>query len=102
MDDEKQQLDQTIVSARDRVGDRIDELDRRLRKQLDIKTIAAEHAPQLVAGGAVVGLLVGFGFPKLFKRVIQIGIPVAVLAYSVKKAKASHDAADAEVGYGEI
>ena len=37
MDDEKQQLDQTIVSARDRVGDRIDELDRRLREQLDFK-----------------------------------------------------------------
>jgi hypothetical protein len=100
MDDEKQQLDHTIVSARDRVGDRIDELDRRLRKQLDFKTIASEHAPQLVAGGAVVGLLVGFGFPKLFKRVIQIGLPVAVLAYSVKKVKASRDAADAS--YSEI
>jgi hypothetical protein len=100
MDDEKQQLDHTIVSARDRVGDRIDELDRRLRKQLDLKTIASNHAPQLVAGGAVVGLLVGFGFPKLFKRVIQIGIPVAVLAYSVKKAKANHDADGA--GYSEI
>ncbi|MBV8543617.1 MAG: hypothetical protein JO088_02630 [Acidobacteria bacterium] len=92
MDDEKQQLDQTIVSARDRVGDRIDELDRRLRKQLDFKGIASEHAPQLVAGGAVVGLLVGFGFPKLFKRVIQIGLPVALVAYGVKKAKANHDA----------
>jgi hypothetical protein len=100
MDDEKQQLDQTIVSARDRVGDRIDELDRRLRKQLDFKTIASKHAPQLVAGGAVVGLLVGFGFPKLFKRVIQIGLPVALVAYGVKKAKANHDGADA--GYGEI
>jgi len=100
MDDEKQELDHTIVSARDRVGDRIDELDRRLRKQFDFQTIASEHAPQLVAGGAVVGLLVGFGFPKLFKRVIQIGLPVAVLAYSVKKAKANHDGADAS--YGEI
>ena len=91
MDEEKQQLDHTIVSARDRVGDRIDELDRRLRKQLDFKTMASEHAPQLVAGGAVVGLLVGFGFPKLFKRVIQIGLPIAVVAYGVKKAKANHD-----------
>lgn len=94
MDEEKQQLDHTIVSARDRVGDRIDELDRRLRKQLDFKTIASEHAPQLVAGGAVVGLLVGFGFPKLFKRVIQIGLPIAVVAYGVKKAKANHDGAE--------
>jgi hypothetical protein len=100
MDDEKQQLDQSIESARDRVGDRIDELDRRLRKQFDLKTIASEHAPQLVAGGAVVGLLVGFGFPKLFKRVIQIGLPVAVLAYTVKKAKANHDGDGA--GYQEI
>src|SRR3954468_16415941 len=98
MDDDKQQLDHTIVSARDRVGDRIDELDRRLRKQFDFKTIASEHAPQLVAGGAVIGVLVGFGFPKLFKRVIQIGLPVAVLAYTVKKARASHDGDSA--GYG--
>ncbi len=85
MDDEKQQLDQTIEGARDRVGDRIDELDRRIRKQLDVKSIAAEHAPQLVAGGAVVGFLVGFGFPKVVKRVLQIAIPVAIIAVRVNK-----------------
>jgi hypothetical protein len=89
MDDEKQQLDQTIESARDRVGDRIDELDRRIRKQLDVKSIAAEHAPQLVAGGAVVGFLVGFGFPKVVKRVLQIGIPVALIAVRVKKMRSN-------------
>lgn len=91
MDDEKQQLDQTIESARDRVGDRIDELDRRIRKQLDIKSIAAEHAPQLVAGGAVVGFLVGFGFPKVVKRVLQIGIPVALVAMRVNKMRSNGD-----------
>ena len=91
MDDEKQQLDQTIESARDRVGDRIDELDRRIRKQLDIKGIAAEHAPQLVAGGAVVGFLVGFGFPKVVKRVLQIGIPVALIAVRVNKMRSNGD-----------
>ncbi|MDP9361840.1 MAG: hypothetical protein M3P29_10350 [Acidobacteriota bacterium] len=85
MDDEKQQLDQTIVSARDRVGDRIDELDRRIRKQLDVRSIAAAHAPKLVAGGAVAGFLVGFGFPKVVKRILQIGIPVALVALQVKK-----------------
>jgi len=85
MGDEKQQLDQTIVSARDRVGDRIDELDRHIRKQLDVKSIASEHATELVAGGAVVGFLVGFGFPKVVKRLLQIGIPVAVVAMQVKK-----------------
>jgi hypothetical protein len=97
--DEKKQLDHTIVTARDRVGDRIDELDRRLRTQLDFKSMAAEHAPQIVAGGAVIGLLVGFGFPKLFKRAIQIGIPVAVIAYGVKKARA---ASDGSAGYAEL
>jgi hypothetical protein len=85
MDDEKQQLDQTIVSARDRVGDRIDELDRRIRKQLDVKSIASEHATELVAGGAVIGFLVGFGFPKVVKRILQIGIPVTLIAMQVKK-----------------
>jgi hypothetical protein len=85
MGEEKQQLDQTIVSARDRVGDRIDELDRHIRKQLDVKSIASEHATELVAGGAVVGFLVGFGFPKVVKRLLQIGIPVAVVAMQVKK-----------------
>ena len=87
MDDEKQQLDQTIVGARDRVGDRIDELDRRIRRQLDVKSIASEHAPQLVIGGAVVGFLVGFGFPKVIKRVLQIGIPVVLVAMQVKKTR---------------
>ena len=89
MDDEKQQLDQTIEGARDRVGDRIDELDRRIRKRLDITSIAAEHAPQLVAGGAVVGFLVGFGFPKVVKRVLQIAIPVAIIAVRVNKMRSS-------------
>jgi hypothetical protein len=87
MDDEKQQLDQTIEGARDRVGDRIDELDRRIRKQLDIKSIASEHAPQLVAGGAVAGFLVGFGFPKVIKRVLQIAIPVVLIAVKVNKSR---------------
>jgi hypothetical protein len=90
MDDEKQQLDQTIEGARDRVGDRIDELDRRIRKRLDIKSIASEHAPQLVAGGAVVGFLVGFGFPKVIKRVLQIAIPVAIIAVRVNKMRGTN------------
>ena len=85
MDDEKKQLDQTIEGARDRVGDRIDELDRRIRQKLDFQSIASEHAPQLVAGGAVIGFLVGFGFPKVVKRVLQIGIPVVLIAVRVNK-----------------
>lgn len=85
MDDEKKELDETIEGARDRVGDRIDELDRRIRKRLDFKSIASEHAPQLVAGGAVAGFLIGFGFPKVVKRIIQIGIPVVLIAVRVNK-----------------
>jgi hypothetical protein len=85
MDDEKQELDQTIAGARDRVGDRIDELDRHIRRKLDVQSIASEHAPQLVVGGAAIGFLVGFGFPKVVKRLLQIGIPVAIVAMQVKK-----------------
>ena len=85
---EKENIERAIVKARSGVGESIDELDRQLRKTLDIQTIASEHAPQLVAGGAVVGFLVGFGFPKLLKRALQVGVPLALMAYGVKQAKA--------------
>jgi len=84
---EKQQLEHTIVSARDGVSERIDELDRRLRSTLDVKSAASEHAPQIIAGGAAVGFLVGFGFPKVFKRIIQIGVPLALVAWKVKQSR---------------
>jgi len=87
-DQEKQDIEREINRARDGIGDRIDELDTKLRRQLDFATMASEHAPQLMAGGAVVGFLVGFGFPKALKRVIQIGVPIALAAY---KAKQIHD-----------
>lgn len=85
---EKENIERAIVKARNGVGASIDELDRQLRKTLDVQAIASEHAPQLVAGGAVVGFLVGFGFPKLFKRALQVGVPLALMAYGVKEAKA--------------
>jgi hypothetical protein len=94
---EKKEIEREIERARDGVGDRIDELDRRLRTQLDFKSMASEHAPQLITGGAVVGFLIGFGFPRLFKRAIQIGVPIAVIAYKVKQ---SRD--DAAPAYDEI
>jgi len=52
---EKQNVERAIVAARDGIGQSIDELDRELRRTLDVKSLAAKHAPQLVAGGAVVG-----------------------------------------------
>jgi hypothetical protein len=88
--DEKQQIEQQIERARDGVGDRIDEIDRRLRTTFDVRTLAREHAPQLIAGGAVLGFLVGFGLPKALKKLIGIGIPVALIAYKVKQARDSN------------
>jgi len=87
--EEKRSIEQEIERARDGVSDRIDELDSKLRKQLDVKSAASEHAPQLMAGGAVVGFLVGFGFPKTLKRLIQVGVPLVVLAYKVKQSRRS-------------
>src|SRR5258708_35887915 len=91
MDDEKRQLKQTFESAGAGGGARTNERARRSRRRLDIKTIAAEHAPQLVAGGAVVGFLVGFGFPKVVKRVLQIRIPIAIVAARVNKMRSNGD-----------
>jgi hypothetical protein len=87
VDTEKKEVNRAIERARDGVSERIDELDRRLRKSLDVQTFAREHAPQLIAGGAVVGFLVGFGFPKPLKRLLQFGVPIAVIAYKVKQAR---------------
>lgn len=86
-DTDKKEVERAIERARDGVSDRIDELDRRLRSQLDVKSYASEHAPQLIAGGAVVGFLVGFGFPKLLRRVIALGVPIALIAYKVKQSR---------------
>jgi len=85
----KTDIEREIERARDNVGVHIDELDRKLRTQLDLKTMAQEHAPQIAIGGAVLGFLVGFGLPKGLRRVIKIGVPLALIAVKVKK---SHDA----------
>jgi hypothetical protein len=85
--EEKQQIEQQIERARDGVGDRIHELDQRLRTTLDFKTLAREHAPQIIAGGAAIGFLIGFGFPKPLRRLIQVGIPVALIAWKVKQSR---------------
>ena len=88
---EKQTIEHEIERARDGIGSGIDELDRKLRSTLDFQTFASQHAPQLVAGGAVVGFLVGFGFPKPLRRLIQFGVPVALIAYKVKQARDNAD-----------
>jgi hypothetical protein len=87
MDEQKEHIQRAIVRARDGVGDRIDELDRHLRTNLDPKTIARTYAPHLIAGGAVLGVVVGFGFPKVFRKLITWGVPIGIIAMTVKNAR---------------
>jgi hypothetical protein len=86
-DEQKRDIETQIVRARDGVGDRIDELDRHLRTNLDPKTLARTYAPHLIAGGAVLGLVVGFGLPKVFRKVVTWGVPIAILAVTIKNAR---------------
>lgn len=89
--DQKEYIERAIVQARDGVGDRIDELDRHLRTNLNPTTIARTYAPHLIAGGAVVGVIVGFGLPKIFRKVVTWGVPLAILAMTIKNAREARD-----------
>lgn len=86
-DPEKQSIERAIVRARDGIGDRIDELDHHLRTNLNPTTLARSYAPQIIAGGAVLGLIVGFGMPKILRRVVTWGVPIAILAVTIKNAR---------------
>ncbi|HUP50428.1 MAG TPA: hypothetical protein VNA04_16760 [Thermoanaerobaculia bacterium] len=87
MDRQKKTIEREIERARDGVSERIDELDRRLRTSLDVRSALSEHAPKIVAGGAVVGFLAAFGFPRLFRKALKIGIPIALVSLAVMKAR---------------
>ncbi|HUP58813.1 MAG TPA: hypothetical protein VNA69_00185 [Thermoanaerobaculia bacterium] len=88
---EKETIQRSIVRARDGVGDRIDELDRHLRSNYDPKTLARTYAPHLIAGGAVLGVIIGFGFPKVFRRVITWGVPIAIIGMTIRNARDGAD-----------
>jgi hypothetical protein len=90
-DEEKQSIERAIDRARDGVGERIDELDRHLRTNYDPRSLAKEYAPQIIAGGAVLGAVFGFGLPKVFRRLITWGVPVAILAMTIKSAREADD-----------
>lgn len=94
----RQHIELAIERARDGVGERIDEIDRRLRGSLDLKGKASEHAPQLLIGGAAVGFLLGFGFPRALLRIVQIVVPLAVVTKLVK-ARMGAESEDDEDGF---
>jgi hypothetical protein len=85
IEQEKREVEQAIERARDGVSDRIDELDARLRTSFNLQQVASEHAPAIVAGGAVLGFLAGFGFPKPLRRAVQLGVPLALFAMKMRK-----------------
>lgn len=89
----KQHIERAIGRARSGVSENIDELDRRLRGQLDVKKKIADMAPQFLAAGAVVGFLVGFGVPKVLKKAITIGVPI-FLALRIAKAQSEAELED--------
>lgn len=80
----KEHIEVAIERARDGMSERIDEIDQRLRASLDFKQIAGDHAPQLLAAGAAVGFLVGFGAPKVLTRALQLAVPIAIAVKVVK------------------
>jgi hypothetical protein len=84
---ERVDIERAIESARDGVSGGIDQLDRRLRQSLDFRSMAADHAPQLVAGAAVVGFFLGFGVPKTLSRLVQIAVPIVMVAVKIRSAK---------------
>lgn len=85
--DEKDHIQRAIVRARDGIGERIDELDRHLRTTLDPQILASNYAPYLVAGGAAFGVVAGLGMPRVLRRLITWGVPFAILALTIKKAR---------------
>ncbi|MGA7617642.1 MAG: hypothetical protein WBX15_20950 [Thermoanaerobaculia bacterium] len=81
----KAHIEHTIERARQGVTEHVDEIDRRLRKDLDVNRLAGEHAPQLIAAGVGVGFLFGFGVPKVLLRTIQIGVPLLIAVQIARK-----------------
>jgi|GEM_PF-474177 len=89
----KLHIEKAIGRARVGVSESIDEIDRRLREQLDFKQRAAQIAPQMLAVGAVLGFLFGFGVPKALKKVVTIGLPI-FLALRIARAQSEAEVED--------
>ena len=88
---QKVHIERAIERARDGVSERIDELDQKLRSSFDLGSVASQHAPKIVGAGAAVGFLVGFGFPSIFRKVLKVGLPIALVSLAVMKARQASD-----------
>jgi hypothetical protein len=80
------QIERTIEEAREGLSERIDQLDKKLRKELDLNKIASEHAVQLMGAGAAIGFVLGIGVPRAVLRLLQIGIPIGLAIAVAKRA----------------
>ncbi len=86
-DDEKTKIERSIAMARKSVGERVDQIDRKLRVDLDIRRVAGESAPQLVAAGVAAGIVLGYALPKPLLRILQIAVPVGIAAVVVQRVR---------------
>ncbi len=86
IDTQREEIERAIARARDGVSDRINELDDRVRTDYSPKSLVRAHAPKIIGGGIALGLLVGFALPKSLRRLIAIGVPIAIVAMKVRKA----------------
>lgn len=81
----RERLERKIQEARDGLSERIDELDAKLRRELDLQKVASEHAVQLMGAGAAIGLVLGVGVPRAILRLLQIGVPIGIAIVVAKR-----------------
>jgi hypothetical protein len=85
IDDEKTNIQESIAMARKGVGERVDQIGHKLRQDFDIRRIAGENAPQLVAAGVAAGIVLGYALPKPVLRLLQIAVPAGIAAVVLQK-----------------
>ena len=104
MEVQREHIERAIARARDGVSDRINELDELVRNDYNPSKLVSEHAPKIIAAGLGLGLLVGFGLPKTLRRLIAIGVPLALVTMKVRNAIAegAHEPAQVEASSGAV
>lgn len=95
---QKAHIELAIERARDRVGTTIDELDRRVKDGMDVKSMVKDHAVELAAAGGVLGVVLGLGVPRALLRLVQIGVPLAI-AVEIARRKAQDSDDHTTVGF---